>query len=108
MPLFLIGFFTVIGNMVFSAIVWFLTRKGLLFTALAAVIAIIGTLINFLVSQLDGFIGSVIPSSANFVAPFIPDNMSFCLSVIVSAHLACTGYRLTMKFIHWKSTFMLA
>jgi hypothetical protein len=108
MPLFLISAFTILGNMVFSAIVWFLTRKGILFAALAVIITIIGTTINFLVSEMDSLISSIMPSSAGLIVPFIPDNMAVCLSAIVSAHIACTGFRLTMKFIHWKSTFMLA
>jgi len=103
MPLFLVPVFSWIGSALFTSFAWFVTRKGMLFSVLVAVIAVVGTATNLLISQIDGLIGSVIPS-VGFVAAFVPSNIGLCLSAIISTHLACTGFKLTMKFLRWKTT----
>jgi len=103
MPLFLAPLIGWLATSITTVIAWFVTRKGMLFAVLTAVIAIVGTAINLLVSQIDSLIGSVIPS-VGFVAAFVPTNTAFCLSAVVSTHLACTGFKLTMKFLRWKTT----
>jgi len=103
MPLFLVPVFSWIGSALLTSFAWFVTRKGMLFSVLVAVIAVVGTATNLLISQIDGLIGSVIPA-VGFVAAFVPSNIGLCLSAIISTHLACTGFKLTMKFLRWKTT----
>jgi len=103
MPLFLAPLIGWLGSSIATVVAWFVTRKGMLFAVLTAVIAVVGTSINLLVNQIDGLIGSVIPS-VGFVAAFVPSNIGLCLSAIISTHLACTGFKLTMKFLRWKTT----
>lgn len=105
MPLFLAPLIGWLTTAIVSSIAFFVTRKGFLFVALTAVIVTVGTAINVLVSQVDGLLGSVLPS-VGFVAAFVPTNTALCLSAIVSTHLACTGFKLTMKFLRWKTTVM--
>jgi len=103
MPLFLAPLVGWLVTSITTAFAWFVTRKGMLFAVLTAVIATVGTAINLLVNQIDGLIGSVIPN-VGFVAAFVPSNIGLCLSAIISTHLACTGFKLTMKFLRWKTT----
>lgn len=108
MPLFLAPLVTWLGGAIFTALYWFVQRKGILFAAFLLIIGLVGTAITLLINQIDSLIGGVLPANLGLIAPFVPDNMAFCLSSIVTAHLACTGYRLTMKFIRWKATVMMA
>lgn len=108
MPYFLIAAFTSLGNMFFQLVVWFVSRRGIAFAALTSIIALIGIAINYLISEIDSLIGSVLPSVATFANAFLPDNTSLCISVIVSCEIACTGYKLTLKLIEYKSRVLLA
>ena len=108
MPLFLIQFVTWLGGAAFSAAVWFVTRKGILFTAMSGLIALVGLAIAALVSQADTLMGAIIPESLGFVTPFIPGNLSLCISTVISTELACTVYALAIKFIDMKSRVLLA
>lgn len=105
MPLFLAPVIAWLAATFTTLITFFITRKGVLFAVLVTVIAVVGTAINLLVTQIDGLIGSVLPS-VGFVAAFVPSNIGLCLSAVVSTHVACTGFKLTMKFIRWKTTVM--
>lgn len=108
MPFFLIAPFAWLGNLVFTVISYYGARKAILLAAFVVIIGLVGVATDALVSNIDSLLGSALPTSLGLVAPFVPDNMSLCLSLIVSAHLACTTYRLVIKFIRWKSTFILA
>lgn len=108
MPFFLLAPLTWLGNAAFVALMWFISRKGILFTALLGLIALVGTAISFLVSEIDSLIGQVLPSSVPFVNAFLPDNTALCVSVVISAELACTSYKLTIKLIEWKSRVFVA
>lgn len=92
----------------FIFVSYFGARKLVLLAAFTSVIALIATAFTILVDQIDSFLGSVLPASLSVSAPFIPDNMAFCLSSVVSAHLACTAYSLAIKFIRWKASFIMA
>jgi len=105
MPFFLSPLIAWLTTAITTSVAFFVTRKGTLFLVLVAVIASVGTAINILVSQIDSLIGSVLPS-VGFVAAFVPTNTALCLSAVVSTHLACTGFKLTMKFLRWKTTVM--
>ena len=102
MPVFLIPLVSWLGTSFVALVTWFLTRKGILFAALTAIVALIGTAINLLISSVDASIGSVLPQSS-FIAAIVPSNTVLCLSAVISVHLACTAYRLTIKFINWKA-----
>lgn len=108
MPLFLIPLATWIGNAIFSTIVWFVSRKGISITIGISIIALMGTAITYLINQTDGLMGSLLGGAAPFVAAFVPSNISFCISALVSCEILCTGYRLTMRFIEFKSRVLLA
>lgn len=105
MPLFLIPFLTWLGSAAVTAIAFFITRKGILSAALLLIIGLVGAAINILVSEVDSLIGSVLPSTS-FVAAIVPSNIGICLSAVISTHIACTGFQLTIKFIRWKTTVM--
>ena len=106
MPLFLIPLVSWLGSTLLAAIAFFVSRKGFLFTILVGVLAVVGTAVSALMLTIDSLIGSVLPTSVGFIAPFAPDNLPLCLGAIVSTHIACTGFRLTIKFIRWKTDVM--
>ena len=108
MPLFLVPFLAWLGTAILTAITFFVSRKGILFGFLVLFIGLIGAAINLFVSEIDALIASVLPQSLSLAAPFIPDNMGLCLAAIVSAHIVCTGYRLTIKLIRLKASFMMS
>ena len=108
MPFLFIAPLAWLAEKAFIFITYFGARKLVLLAAFASVIALVSAAFTLLVSEIDAFIGSVLPSSLSMAAPFIPDNMAFCLSSIVSAHLACTAYSLAIKFIRWKASFIMA
>ncbi len=108
MPFFLIAPLTWLGNALFAAIVWFVSRKGIAITIGISLIALIGTAISLLVAEIDGLMGSVMGGAAPFIAPFVPSNTGLCVSVIVATEIACTGYKLTLKLIDAKSRILLA
>lgn len=108
MPLFLIPIATWLGNAIFATIVWFVSRKGISISIGIGIIALMGTAITFLINRVDGLMGSVMGGAAPFVAPFVPSNMAFCVSAIISTELLCTGYRLTMRLIDTKAKILLA
>tara|TARA_R110000823_G_scaffold129297_1_gene256951 strand:+ start:2249 stop:2575 length:327 start_codon:yes stop_codon:yes gene_type:complete len=103
MPVFLLPLVTWLGTSFVTAIAFFVSRKGILFATMLTVISLVGTATNFLVSEIDGLIGSVLPTSLGLAASFAPNNTQLCLTAIISTHLACTGYRLVIKFIRWKT-----
>lgn len=106
MPIFLIPLVTWLGSSIVAAITYFASRKGILFATLLAVVALVGTATNALISEVDSLMASVLPSSLGLAASFAPSNISVCLGAIISTHLACTGYRLVIKFIRWKTEIM--
>lgn len=108
MPLFLAGPFLWLGNLVFTVISYYGARKAILLAAFVVIIGLVGVATNELISNIDTLLGNALPTDLGLIAPFVPDNMSLCLSLIVSAHLACTAYRLAIKLIRWKASFLLA
>lgn len=106
MPIFLVPLITWLSSSIVAAIAFFVSRKGILFTFMLGVVALVGTATSALISQIDTLIGSVLPASMGLAASFAPDNVVICLTAIVSTHLACTGYRLVIKFIRWKTEIM--
>lgn len=107
MPLFLVTLFTTLGNLIFQAIVWFITRGGIRFTAALVLIGLVGAAINLLVSETDALIGQLLPGVTNLVSFFMPTNASICVSAIIATELSCTAYRLTLRFIEMKSKTMI-
>lgn len=108
MPFFLVHFTTWLGNAVFSIIYFYGARKAILLAGFIVIIGLIGVATNALISNIDSLMGQAMPSGLEIAAPFIPDNFGLCLSLIVTAHLACTTYRLALKLIAYKASFMLA
>jgi hypothetical protein len=106
MPIFLLPLVSWLGSAFVTAIVYFTSRKGILFAVLVGGIALIGTATTVLVNEIDALMGSVLTGAAPSVAPFVPDNFGLCITAIISAHLACTGYKLVIKLIKWKTDVM--
>lgn len=105
MPLFLAPLVAWLSSTSLAVISFFLTRKGILFAVMATVVTMVGALITAVVSELDALIGSVIPSTS-LVAMFAPTNTVACFSAILAAHVACTSYKMAVKFIRWKTEIM--
>ena len=108
MPFFLLAPLAWIGEQLFVALAWFVSRGGIRFVAMTALIAVIGTAIFALVSFTDNLLGGVLPASATFVVAFLPDNTALCISSIISCQLACTGYKLSVKLAEMKARIFVA
>lgn len=107
MPLFLIPFVSWLGTSFATAVAFFISRKGILFAAVTALITVLGLAITALIEQVDGYIGSVLPSSVGFVTPFVPSNLGLCVSLVIATEIACTSYKMFARFIEWKSKALL-
>ncbi len=108
MPFFLLAPLTWLGNLLFSAIVWFVSRRGIAITIGITLIGLVGVAINQLVQLVDSNLGQVFSSAIPFATPFITSNTGLCISLIVATEIACTGYKLAIKLIDWKSRILLA
>ncbi|MEY8214325.1 MAG: hypothetical protein RPR97_07550 [Colwellia sp.] len=108
MPFFLLAPLAWLAETGFVVIMWFISRKGILFTVMVSIIGLVGAAISYLVSQVDTLIGSVMPAAVPFIAAFVPDNTALCVSIVISTELACTSYKLTIKLLEYKSRVFLA
>ncbi len=105
MPLFLVPLISWLTTTIVSVITFMLTRKGILFATMVSVVTIVGAAIQAIISEVDGLISSVLPSVA-IVTMFVPNNSAACFGAIVAAHIACTSYKMAVKFIRWKTEIM--
>jgi hypothetical protein len=106
MPLFLIPLATWFSTTFISIITYFVTKKGILFASLLTILTAVGLLISAFISEFEGLLLSVLPAAASFAVAFVPSNLTFCLSTIVSAHLAATAFKVSIKLINWKTKVM--
>lgn len=105
MPLFLAPLVTWLTTTFVSIITFFVTRKGILFSTMVTVVAIVGTAIKALIAEIDSAIGAVLPN-VTIITMFIPTNFKTCIAAIMAAHIACTSYKMAVKFIRWKTEIM--